>query len=197
MNVYCIYFKNGKRYVGIEAKNGARIKFHSRGYNSKSKNPQLVTRAISKHGWDTCKWRYLVTNASKEDAGKLEKFFIKQFQTQDRDKGYNICPGGRGGSGYPVSEETRKKLSIINTGKKLSSETREKMRIAQSRPKPWLRGIGGPKKPVVCIETGDIYESASMAAKNMGMNFGSKISAACLGRRITAAGYHWSFLIKV
>jgi hypothetical protein len=196
VNVYCIYFKNGKRYVGVEAKHGARITFHSRGYNSKSKNPQVVTKAISKYGWDTCKWRYLITNASKEDAFKLEKFFIKQFQTQDREKGYNICAGGRGGSGYPVSLQTRQKLSIINKGKKLSLETRAKMR-GRCGPKPWLRGFPGPRKPVICMETGDIYDSAMNAAKDMGMSHGSKISAACVGKRLTAAGYHWSHLIKI
>ena len=46
------------------------------------------------------------------------------------------------------------------------------------------------KKPVRCIETGIVYESAT-AAKEIG---GSKVSAVCRGERQTAGGYHWEFV---
>ena len=46
------------------------------------------------------------------------------------------------------------------------------------------------KKPVRCIETYIIYESASQASKETGISQGS-ISSVCRGENTTAGGYHW------
>lgn len=40
----------------------------------------------------------------------------------------------------PRSEETKKKLSLKLLGRKFSEETIMKMRISQSKPRPWLKG---------------------------------------------------------
>lgn len=90
MNVYCIYFPNGKRYVEVESNEGKRISFHAGGYGMKLKCPQVVSHAIKKHGWERCRWRYLIKNASQSDGWKL--------------------------LGHPVSFQTREKLRKANTG---------------------------------------------------------------------------------
>jgi group I intron endonuclease len=200
MNVYCIYFKNGKRYVGVESTPGRRINEHRKSKKPKVGNIQLVTRAIRKHGWDTCSWRYLAINASKDEGFKLEKFFIKYFGTQNPDNGYNIGAGGEGGSGMagiPLKEETKRKISESLKGRYPSPEIREKYRIAGSRPRPWLRGRPNHRRmPVVCMETGDIYPSITEAAQAVGISGPTTITACCNGRRKMTGGYHWSSLIK-
>lgn len=49
------------------------------------------------------------------------------------------------------------------------------------------------KKPVKCLETGRIYESASAAAKDIGINR-SSISFCCEGKANIGGGYHWQFV---
>lgn len=45
-------------------------------------------------------------------------------------------------------------------------------------------------RKVRCVETGQIFESATIAAKEMNL-CQSHISAVCRGERKTHGGYHW------
>lgn len=45
-------------------------------------------------------------------------------------------------------------------------------------------------KPVRCLETGEVFDSMIIAAKEKGLHI-QNISAVCLGNRKTAGGYHW------
>lgn len=92
MNVYCLYFPDGKRYVGAESKTGSRIASHRRSCTA-TKKKTLVAKAISNCGWENVKWRYLFTNCSKKDGYALEKAFIAHFRTRDSESGYNVSPG--------------------------------------------------------------------------------------------------------
>ena len=49
----------------------------------------------------------------KERLNKLEQFFIRWFQSNKKDKGYNIAAGGGGSFGYTkvISGETRQKMA--------------------------------------------------------------------------------------
>lgn len=56
--------------------------------------------------------------------------------------------------------------------------------------------VSNPKdtsKPVVCLDTGDIYMSISKAAKKTGL-FKNKISGCCRGLQNKTGGLHWAFL---
>lgn len=49
-----------------------------------------------------------------------------------------------------------------------------------------------PRK-VKCIETGKIYDSITDAARACYITY-TAITAACRGRRKTAAGFHWCYM---
>ncbi len=101
MNVYCIYFPNGKRYVGVDSRPDRRIRDHSRCSSMSRKDgrrPQLVDVAINKHGWKNCQWRYLATNCSNEDGWALESFFIVTMRLKEDRWGYNRADGGSHGA---------------------------------------------------------------------------------------------------
>lgn len=49
------------------------------------------------------------------------------------------------------------------------------------------------KKKVLCIETGIIYESVTLASENTGINR-TGISKVITGERNTAGGYHWKYI---
>lgn len=49
------------------------------------------------------------------------------------------------------------------------------------------------RKPVICIETGTIYESQTAAARDLGLQ-NSKISLVCNGKRKQTGGYTFKFI---
>jgi group I intron endonuclease len=89
-------------------------------------------RAMRKYGWNNFKWEIIDKCLFNESAIELEKYYIKKFNCMVP-RGYNCTAGGDGLCGHHHSEETKKKISISNTGKKLgkqSAEHREKRRIS-------------------------------------------------------------------
>lgn len=54
-------------------------------------------------------------------------------------------------------------------------------------------GIKGNNKSVKCLETGQIFNSATIAAREMNLNRGN-ISSVCRGERGTTGGYHFEYI---
>lgn len=52
-------------------------------------------------------------------------------------------------------------------------------------------------RKVQCIETGEVYESTSEAARKVGLKGHSGIVGACRGTYETSAGYHWRYYEEV
>ena len=52
--------------------------------------------------------------------------------------------------------------------------------------------IKGCNKPVRCVETGEVFKSMKIAAKEMNVN-ASGISKVCCGERKTTGGYHFEY----
>lgn len=53
-------------------------------------------------------------------------------------------------------------------------------------------GLNSRRRAVVCVETGDVYESLAAAARAMGQSAGS-LDHMLAGRRPTFAGYTWRY----
>eukprot|EP00808_Paulinella_micropora_P019711 g69821.t1 len=56
---------------------------------------------------------------------------------------------------------------------------------------PGTRGPGVPPRPVVCVETGEVFPSIAAAARRIGMHRSSIQSS--LTRGIRAGQYHWAY----
>lgn len=190
--VYCHINKiNGKRYVGITKQNPETRWRSGNGYN----NSEYFWRAIKKYGWRNFEHVTLHENLTKEEAEKIEIKLIAEWKTTDGEYGYNIANGGNHiGS---VSEETKRKISKRHKGVatelhrteetkrkiskglkgiKRSDETKKKMSdFAKSRgmsemiKQRFIEANEKRKIPVICIETGIKYESASEAARQTGL----------------------------
>lgn len=95
--------------------------------------------------------------------------------------------------GRPVSEETRQKISQAHKGLRPGPETRKKlsaMRRGENSPN-W--GRPSPhRKPVKCVETGQVFPSALSVQQQTGIAQGT-VSAVCKGKGKTAGGYHWQY----
>jgi len=60
---------------------------------------------------------------------------------------------------------------------------------------PPRKNYPGYRRPVLCVETGKVYDSISEAAADSGVNAGN-ISQAIRGILSTAGGYHWEEYIR-
>lgn len=125
--------KNNKVYIGKSINIRNRLKQHR-----SSKNVSLLQRAILKHGWDSFNIEILEIvedfDKLKDNVSLLEReaYYIELFESADTTKGYNVSKFSTDRTGLICSEETKKKISIGNLGKKYSDETREKMRKPKS-----------------------------------------------------------------
>lgn len=122
-----------KRYVGITCQQPWTRRFNGDG--SGYKNCVHFYRAILKYGWDDFDHQVLETCETEKEAMRLERHYIKLYQTNDDTYGYNIKEGGEH-QRYP--KEIRDRISASNKGRKSptegthrSEETKRKIRDAQ------------------------------------------------------------------
>lgn len=92
-------------------------------------------------------------------------------------------PSKRPKSGYHISEAHKKRISECNTGRYRSPEVRLKMSEAQVK----------TKKPVRCIDTGELFDSQTAAMKHFGIDK-TLIGRACKGINKTAKGYRFEYV---
>ena len=104
--------------------------------HEKDRKPKLYN-AMRKYGEDAFSIKLLAKAPEKVYADKLEQFFIRLFESQERDAGYNIAAGGGGSFGYEriFTQEQLDRFRFLWKGRKHTEETKEKMRKA-SKGKP-------------------------------------------------------------
>lgn len=188
--VYChTNLINGKKYVGQTGKNKAEERWGYNGIQYKpSKNPKNnhgnyhFWNSIQKYGWDNFKHEILKDNLSKEEANYWEKYYIKEWDLLNPNKGYNHKEGGEGGK---LSEESKMKISKNHSrywlGRKHSEEY-----IFERR-----KNANNCKK-IICIETQRIFNSMAEASREMNLSY-SHITEVCNNKRKTTGGYHFEY----
>jgi group I intron endonuclease len=138
---------NGMLYIGITTKTiESRWKTHL--VWSNWKKPYSLHYAIQQFGSENFSIEQIDEAKSLEELKRLEKKYILQFKCL-KPNGYNMTAGGQGVNGYkftdevrkimsekaklrkPISEETRRKLSLSHSGKKMPKEGVEKARLAR------------------------------------------------------------------
>lgn len=114
---------NDKKYVGQTTKS-LPIRFTRHCWASEHKKNMPISCAIKKYGKD----KFTITEIDRcetlEDANQKEVYWANYHNTFSP-IGYNLKAGGR--KYLQMSEETKQKISISNTGKKASPETIKKL----------------------------------------------------------------------
>lgn len=220
-NTYSLYkhtTPEGKVYIGVTCQNPkSRWQKEGRGY----KGCRLFYEAILTHGWGNIAHEILASGLTKEEAFKAEQELIEQYDARNPDKGYNLTIGGAcGWSGMHHTDESKTKLSLTklgeknpmygkhlseehkrilseaNKGTKKSPVTLDRMRKAQSNRSAETRkrqSDSQDKRPVICVETGEVFEGVAIAARSKSLS-DSNISACCKGKRKTTGGFHWEYV---
>lgn len=157
--IYCHTAPNGKRYIGQTCQEPEKRWKEGEGY--KRVDTPHFYNAIQNYGWDNFEHVILCSCSSQEYADFLEQWFIKKYDTMNREKGYNLTAGGKGSARRVLSDESRAKMAAHNrtiewtedrrkkvsetlkrkfasgeiVRKPISEETREKLRIAHTGPR--------------------------------------------------------------
>lgn len=142
--LYKLTFKNGKSYIGITRESlDQRIRRHVQ--YARAGRKLALSCAIRKHGEDSFSSEIIATGVWSE----LKRLEIESIKIH-RASGitlYNMTDGGDGSLGVSLSKETRakisqslrgrscseihcKRVSDAQKGKKISNETKQKMRIS-------------------------------------------------------------------
>lgn len=126
--IYCIEnIINCKKYIGSSTDVYARWRQHkSHLLNNIHRNCHLQS-SCDKYGYDNLKF-YIVEVCGEKILNEREEYYIKLYDTKNRNFGFNLTDGGKGVRG--VSEETRNKMSmqkIGKTGAKRSDATRKRI----------------------------------------------------------------------
>jgi hypothetical protein len=127
---------NGKIYIGQDKNNNP----------SYFGSGDLIKKSIKKYGKESFIKEILCVCDTIDELNEKEKFYINEFNTIDRNIGYNITIGGTDGTmldrkhsketkekmrlsalGKKKSETHRKNIGLSKKGKKLSNETKLKM----------------------------------------------------------------------
>ena len=200
---------NGKCYVGITSQDPEKRWLNGYGYEKHLH----FGRAIAKYGWDNFEHIILYNNLSEQRAKELEVLLIKQMETQNSEKGYNMTNGGDGVCGLKHTDESRKKMSEAksganhpNFGLHISESTRNKISeklvgnqnaLGVVRSEETKQKMSRSKYKPVAMYDGDtlvrIFESAKSAGEYLRINR-KNISLCCYNQRKHAGGFAWKFV---
>ena len=200
--VYMHVSPNGKKYIGITSRKPEHRWNDGKGY---VKNKYFYNASL-KYGWDNFEHIIVADGLSKYDACRLEQALISGCKSTDPQYGYNMSLGGESGTygvkyGPEFCQKVRERMSgpnNFNYGKKLSEETRKK--LSDTRKGKWSpRQQEALKRrwkqngvPVICLETGEVFDSLAAAGNKIGC-CPSGIKAACKGVQISSHGLHWAY----
>lgn len=201
MDSYTVYkhtSPNGKVYVGITRQKPTDRWQGGGGYKH---SPHFLA-AVQKYGWDNIRHEIVAEGLTQKEAEQMEVDLIAKYRATDRRYGYNADRGGSTGAKH--TPETRAKISAAVSGprhplygSKQSPEWVEK-RMAKTRghkvtPEHLEKLAQSRRVPVVCVDTGVRYTSATDAGRQLNIA-NSKITAVCRGRRKTAGGLRWEYV---
>ena len=138
MIIYCATNKvNNKKYIGQTIQRfSERKRLHL--FESRKEFPQYpLHRSIKKYGWDNFDWSIICECDDKQMLDNMETHYIYQYYTfinWKNSKGYNVTLGSDGCYGLIHTEESKKKMSEMksgknhpNYGKHCSDETKERI----------------------------------------------------------------------
>ena len=197
--VYLHISPNGKRYYGATSREVERRWVGGRGY----KKNDRFWEGIQKYGWNNFQHIIVARYLTKDEAYWLEEELIREWNTTNPDKGYNITNGGPGANGLKHSIETRKKMSgnhVDVSGENHPMYGKHHTIDIKNRLSKVNKGKNNPMaKSVICLTTKRIFFTAREGSKYYNCNY-SNISQCCQGKFKSAGKLNgqrlvWRYLV--
>lgn len=101
---------NGKQYIGLTTK-GLDVRWATHCDKARRGSSFHIHRAIFKYGQPAF-IREVIEHTSIDEMFEREKYWIAKIQPE-----YNMTEGGEGAVGRAITEETRKRMSVAQSGK--------------------------------------------------------------------------------
>lgn len=191
---------NNKVYIGQTIQDCPQNRWkNGKGY----KTCYYFYNAIQKYGWDNFEHIILEQNENwtQEELNNKEQYYIAQYKSNEPKYGYNITKGGSNISPNALPKAVEWMKQHPDFGKARADDM---LKWQKEHPKEALemrkinakKASEARKRKVECIETGEIFESASDAARKIPNTTQSKICMVCRGQRKTCGGYHWRYVEK-
>lgn len=189
---------NNKVYIGQTIQNNPNSRWkNGHGY----KTCYYFYNAIQKYGWDNFEHIILEQNDNwtQDELNNKEKEYINLYQANNPQYGYNTTDGGStiSKNALPKALEWMRQhpeFGQARAATMLEWQKTHPEEILEMRRTNIKKATEARKKRVQCIETNEIFESASEAARKIPNTTQSKICMVCRGQRKTCGGYHWKYL---
>ena len=172
---------NDRVYIGQTTSSSlkARIKQYKNEVEYREKYIRPIIAAMRKYGMEHFKFEIIEDNiSSKEELDQKEIMYIQQFNSLCSQNGYNLEHGG-------------------NSAGKHDESVKKKIGDAQRGSLNHMFGCCGNKngrsRAVIELTTGEIFESANLAASYYHINF-SHVCACARGTRGSTAGKVFRYL---
>lgn len=172
-SVYKHTSPSGKVYIGMTKDIRQRWRGRGNGY----KGGTGIWDAIQKYGWDNMTHEIIASGLTRQEAWDMETRLIEEYNAMDPEYGYNLTAGGHYGKLSPI---TVARLSASQMGHPVSDRVRTILSDYN-------------KKRIICLETGEIFESGRDAADKLGL-CQTSILKATNGRQDTCGGLHFAAL---
>ena len=203
--VYMMMFPNSKVYIGYT---GVKPERRWRGDYALD-----INDAFKEFGKENISYFILDENLTLDEAHAQEAYWVEFYDARNFENGYNCLTGGahkgckandrfnqrcREAAIKHYSDPAEREKARLRAIKQYSDPAqREKARQAA------IKRYSDPAQreknrmaevhyPVICIETGERFESCHVAENVMNINHGN-IAHVCRGKRHTAGGYHWKY----
>ena len=179
LNCYKVYmhtFPNRKKYIGSTSTSLQQRWNNGKGYYFQSR----IFDAICKYGWNNVNHYLLFDGLTEVEAKLIENALIHKFQTHKKTYGYNTKVSAPADN-FVIPPYKRKKIKC--------SEVDECLRTYVNPPK---RKPSAVARAVMIVETGEIFESVSDAARAF-MITPASINYA-LRKQTLCCDYHWQYI---
>lgn len=188
---------NGKVYVGQTTQS-----VEERWKNGKAyKGCTYFNNAINKYGWNN--FEHIILEQGdwdQETLDKKEQYYIDLYWAKNPDYGYNIKDGGSKSispNALPQALLWMKQHPEFGKARAqdmLKWQKEHPEEALAMRMKNIKKASEARKRKVLCVETNQIFESASEAARKVPKTTQSKICMVCRGQRKTCGGFHWRYI---
>lgn len=104
---------DNKLYIG-RTSGTLRYRYRKHLYDIKKRNTcPLLYNAIRKYGINNFKWETIDIAYNIDDLNNKEKYYIKLYNSNNKDNGYNLTEGGESSDGYKHTDDVKNKLRAM------------------------------------------------------------------------------------
>lgn len=205
--IYKYTSPSGKCYIGQTINEKSRKQKHK---TDTSNGGTYFGKAIRKYGFENFKYEVLIKfkptldkEKLKRILNKLEQRYIKLFQSDKKEFGYNLNHGGDGNLGYNHTVETKEYLKTIpKTEEQLTNLSKGRYTKSEETKKKMSNSKNELKKKVAKYDLEDnlleTFDSIQDAAKSIDgltqKTKANKIGECCNNKRKTIYGFIWKFI---